>query len=149
MGIHPDAKTGQIPYDKQTPIMSESVKGFDPNINPETAAKHGLDPWYNDPSRHHDITKEPEYEAAVRAQYEKLNYRLSYGWEHNNPGKDQYLYDYYYWMVVGVLCVVIPISTAYFPDGGFNKDETWYKREALIRIQERLEANQPLIDPNF
>merc|ERR1712045_1113124 len=61
-------------------------------------------------------TKEPEYEAEVRKQYEKLNYRISYGWEHNNPGKDYFLMNDLWWKVLGIFAIFVPIYMNYMPD---------------------------------
>ena len=77
--------------------------------------------------RDHEITKEPEYEAEVRKQYEKLNYRISYGWEHNNPGKDYFLMNDLWWKVLGIFAIFVPIYMNYMPDC-LGKDETWYRK---------------------
>jgi len=141
--IYPDEKTGEIPFDKFNHTFQESGKRWGPVDRPEN-----LKPWYNDMTRDHEITKEPEYEEEVRKQYEKLNYRISYGWEHNNPGKDYFLMNDLWWKVLGVFAIFVPIYMNYLPDV-LGKNETWYKREAIIRIEEALKEGRPIIDPNW
>ena len=100
--IYPDPKTGEIPFDKFGHTFQESGKRWGKVDRPEE-----LKPWYNDMTRDHEITKEPEYEAEVRKQYEKLNYRISYGWEHNNPGKDYFLMNDLWWKVLGIFAIFV------------------------------------------
>jgi len=138
---------GEFPVRKDSTVWHDDNRGFDPVIG-DKIKKAGLDPWYMDGSKNFDIRKEPEYEEEVRKQYEKTNYRHSWSWEHNNPGKDSYWYHKIHWSILGGTAIFVPIFMNYVPDY-MGKDETWYKREAIIRIDEALAQGKPLIDPNF
>ena len=37
----------------------------------------------------------------------------------------------------------------FFTPGAFGRDETWFKEEAIIRIEERVREGKPLLDPNL